>query len=110
MPGDRLVFGEDPDDHAEQLAKQEVPPIERIGGIVSLAVSTLKAIDTTPGGAKLVKDLVSKNLITDDERLKHTILDAIPDSDRSKKPAAKTKGELKPREKARRRSGSMAGQ
>jgi polysaccharide export outer membrane protein len=98
MPGDRLVFGEDPATTRTNLLSKKAAPIERVGGIVSLAISTLKGVQNTPGGGKLVKDLVEKNLITDDPQLKTFILDAIRDGAESKKPAANAKDEAKPRD------------
>ncbi len=91
MPGDRLVFGEDPTTTRTNLLSKKVSPIERIDGIVSLTASTFRGVQNTPGGGKLVKDLIERNLITDDEQLKAFILDAVRDAEQNKKPAAKVK-------------------
>ncbi len=87
MPDDRLVFGEDPAITRSNLLNKKTGPIERISGVVGLATSTLKGVQNTPGGGKLVKDLVDKNLITDDPQLKTIILDAIGNDARSKTPS-----------------------
>ena len=98
MPGDRLVFGEDAATTRTNLLSKKTAPVERISGIISLTTSTMQGVQHTPGGAKLVKALVERNLITDDEQLKTFILDALRDSEETKKPAAKANDKARPRE------------
>ena len=42
MPGDRLVFGEDPSTTRSNLLSKKTAPVERIGGIVNVATSNLE--------------------------------------------------------------------
>jgi autotransporter-associated beta strand protein len=95
QPGDRLVFAADPLVMQSNLIGKKTAPIERIGGIIGLTTSTLRGVQNTPGAARLVKDLVEKNLITDDEQLKKFILDEIRGQENAK-PVAKTKEKAKP--------------
>ncbi len=84
MPGDRLVFGEDPQMTQSNLLSKKTSPVERIDGIVSLTASTLRGVQNTPGADKLIKNLLENNLITDDDQLKKTILDAIREKENKK--------------------------
>ncbi len=77
MHGDRLVFGEDPQTTQSNLLSEKTSPIERVNGVVGLTASTLRGVQDTPGAKKLIKELIEKNLITDDDQLKNVILDAI---------------------------------
>jgi polysaccharide biosynthesis/export protein len=91
MPGDRLVFGEDPQVTQSNLLGKKVTPIERVAGILGLIASTVRGLQHTPGADKLVTGLVQQGLITDDEKLKTLLLDALH-KDEGKKTGATTEG------------------
>jgi len=88
MPGDRLVFGEDPLVARTNLMAKRTAPIERIEGVLGLTTSTVSGLKSTPVAAGLVKELVRKGLITDDEELKTIVLDAIRSGEENKKAKA----------------------
>jgi len=77
MPGDRLVFGADPLISRTNVMAKKTAPIERIMGVIGLTTSTVSGLKSTPAAAELVKELVRKGFITDDEELKRIVLDAI---------------------------------
>ena len=77
MPGDRLVFGEDPLAARNNLLSKKTAPVERIEGLVGLTTSTVSGLRSTPGAAEMVKELVQKGYFTDDAGLKMILLDAL---------------------------------
>ena len=95
-PGDRLVFAEDPLVTRNNLIGKKAAPIERIDGIVGLTASTVSGLNNTPAAAELVKELLQRGFITDDEDLKKFVLDAIRRDEESKKAGAKPTEPPKP--------------
>jgi polysaccharide export outer membrane protein len=89
MPGDRLVFGEDPQMTQSNLLSKKTAPVERINGVIGLTASTLHGMRNTPGAGKLVEELIDKGFITEDRELRKTLLDAIHGAEESKKSEAK---------------------
>ncbi len=89
FPGDRVYIGEDPLVTRSNLMGKKTAPIERIMGILGLTTSTVQGLNGTPAAEKLLKELVRKGLITDDEELKKIVLDAIRHDEESRKAGAK---------------------
>lgn len=107
QPGDRLVFGEDPATTRTNLLSKKTSPVERTSGIISLATSTLRGVEETPGGVKLVKDLLATNLFSDSPHLKAFIENALRDAEQKKKPSAKKKDEPKTSEGTEKHSATI---
>ncbi len=97
FPGDRVFIAEDPLVTRSNLIAKKTAPIERIMGIVSLTASTVGGLSSTPGADAVVKELVRRGLITDDEELMKIALDAIRRHEESKKAGARAVTESKPR-------------
>ncbi len=95
-PGDRLVFAEDPLVTRNNVIGKKAAPIERIDGIVGLTASTVSGLNNTPAATELVKELLQKGFITDDEELKKIVLDAIRRDEVSKKAGPKATETPKP--------------
>ena len=89
MPGDRLVFAADPSATQANLAARRNNPLERASGIVSLTTSVIAGLKSTPSAAPVLKELVERGFITDDDELKHVIFDAIRAAQEAAKPGAK---------------------
>ena len=96
MPGDRLVFAADPLVTRSNLLGKKVATIERVEGIVSLTAATISGLQSTPGAGQLVKELVQKGLISDDEELKKIVLDLVRCAEQHKKADRKATEEPKP--------------
>jgi len=97
QPGDRLVFGEDPLVTRANLLSKKTSIVERLMGITGLTTSTVGGLNSTPGGAGVVKDLVQKGYFTDDEEMKRLVLEIIAlQEQESKKAGAKPAAELVP--------------
>lgn len=92
MSGDRLIIGADPLVTRSNLMAKKSAAIERMSGLVNLATCTIAGLKNSPAAGGLVKELVQKGLITDDEQLKKIMIDAIPREEVSK-PAAKKPSE-----------------
>ncbi len=96
FPGDRVFIAEDRLVTRSNLIGAKTAAIERIMGIVGLTTSTVSGLNSTPGADEVLKELVRKGLITDDEELKKIVLDVIRRDEEGKKAAAKTSAEQKP--------------
>ena len=77
MPGDRLVFAANPSTTQANLAARKNGPLERASGVVSLTTSVIAGLKSTPSAAPVLKELVERGFITDDEELRHVFFDAI---------------------------------
>jgi autotransporter-associated beta strand protein len=77
MPGDRLVFGEDPVLARTNLIAKRTAPVERMLGLISLTASTLRNLSGPAANNEVFKELVRKGVFTDDEELKKLVLDAM---------------------------------
>ena len=97
FPGDRVFIAQDPQVTRSNLITAKTAPIERIMGIISLTTSTMSSLSGTSGADELLKELVRKGLITDDEDLKKLVLDMIRRDEEGKKAAAKGPAEQKPK-------------
>ncbi|MGA2254066.1 MAG: polysaccharide biosynthesis/export family protein, partial [Thermoguttaceae bacterium] len=101
MPGDRLVFGEDPLITRSNLLGKKSTSIERTMGIVGLTTSTLNGLNGPPADSEVLKELVRKGFFTDDEQLKQLMLDAIRLREQeNKKDGPKATAEQKASQKA----------
>ena len=78
MPGDRLVFGEDPLVTRSNLIGKKTAVVERLMGIIGLTNSTLRGLhEATAADGQVLTELVQKGMLTDDEELKQLLLEAI---------------------------------
>ncbi len=78
LPGDRLVFGEDPLITRSNLLGRKTAVIERILGITGLTTATLRGLSTmSAADVEVLKELVRKGIFTDDQELKQLMLDMI---------------------------------
>jgi polysaccharide biosynthesis/export protein len=87
FPGDRIYVAEDPEITRTNLIGKKTAPIERITGIIGLTTNTISGLNSTPGAAPVIKALVEKGLITEDEEVKKILLDAIRLSEEESKKA-----------------------
>jgi polysaccharide biosynthesis/export protein len=78
MPGDRLVFGQDPLITQSNRISKKTAIVERLDGVVGLTSSTLSGLNSLSAADRaVIKDLVRKGVFTDDEEIKRLMLDAM---------------------------------
>ena len=78
FPGDRVYIGEDSLITRTNMIGKKTAPMERLAGIVGLTTSVLRGLESmSAADRELLKELVQKGVVTDDEEMKGILQEMI---------------------------------
>ncbi len=93
MPGDRLVFGQEPAATQNNMIGKKTAPIERANGIVALTTSTLRGVQNTPGAGMMVRQLLQEGVFDGNGEVKKLVLEMLRVSEQESKKAGEKQGQ-----------------